>query len=145
MANSRDNVFVVVHRRLDEEEDVVQLVPRMFIMEVPDEVDILQIKRLLESAGMYQREQWREYRIYDPDELTESVGVFRPDDDSESIDYDDLMSKAQEEKRITLRLPIGLYTALVREAKYVSFNQYCINLLSNAIKFGDYSAKPQAK
>ena len=54
------------------------------------------------------------------------------------VTFSGLLDQLTGEKRITLRLPLGLHSALGREAYsrgYNSLNSFCINLLANAVNY----------
>jgi hypothetical protein len=134
----RDDFFWVIQRCIDDEQDIVRKVGVAFIKEVPKDIQERNIRELLEQAGRFSHDQWKEYKVL-PRNST--------DYDSYAEDMDDttyyaLLKETQEEKRVTLRLPVGLHAALTKAAKHLSFNQLCINLLSDAI---GYSAKIDAK
>lgn len=56
------------------------------------------------------------------------------------VSYAALIDNLRGEKRVTLRLPLGLHTSLIREANagsYRSLNSFCIQMLAKAV---DYDA-----
>lgn len=56
------------------------------------------------------------------------------------VTYASLQDESTGEKRITLRMPLGLHSALSREAysrDYSSLNSFCINFLANAVEYGE--------
>ncbi len=56
------------------------------------------------------------------------------------VTYASLLDGSTGEKRITLRMPLGLHSALSREAYsrgYATLNSFCINFLANAVEYGE--------
>lgn len=56
------------------------------------------------------------------------------------VTYSGLLDELKGEKRITLRLPMGLHSALGREAYsrgYGSLNSFCINVLAGAVEYSE--------
>ena len=54
------------------------------------------------------------------------------------VSYGELIDSLRGEKRVTLRLPLGLHTSLVREANagfYRSLNSFCIQKLAEAVNY----------
>ncbi|MGI4789222.1 MAG: hypothetical protein ACRYFS_10280 [Janthinobacterium lividum] len=134
----RDDFFWVIKRCIDEDEDVVRRVAITMVTEVPKEVQEQDIKELLIQSGRFSQDQWKEHKVLPRN----STDTDTPDEYYSTITYFDLLKETQEEKRVTLRLPIGLHLALTKAAKHLSVNQLCINVLSEAI---GYNLKTEPK
>ena len=129
------NDWGVVHRVLHEDGEDRFL--QLRITGVPEGIERGKIKRALELAGRVYGEgsrPWGNYQI-----LPREDWIERDKDPSEAIPYSELMDEAKGEKRVTLRIPIGLHTALVRAAQGKSFNQFCIDALGAAIAYQEPS------
>lgn len=123
------NDWGVVHRVLhDEGEDRIL---RLRITGVAEGVTQEKIRLMLAAAGRVYGEgnrAWGNHQILPRDEWTD-----RESDPAETLSYADLQDEAKGEKRVTLRIPIGLHAALVRAARRKSFNQFCCDTLGAAI------------
>ena len=129
------NDWGVVHRVLhDGGEDRIL---RLRITGVPENMTRESLRLALAAAGRVYGDggrAWGNHAILPRDEWTEHEG-----DPAEILSYADLKDEAKGEKRVTLRIPIGLHTALVRVARGKSFNQFCCDTLGAAVGWAEDS------
>ena len=133
----------VVYRVLDD--DVEHALLRLHIMDVPIEVDKPQIKKALERAGRTYGEGrylWGNHSVL-PHDRWPLMYMGQSDEPAEEITYADLLDEGNGERRVTLRLPVGLHAALVKSASgaSASLNQFCLQALAAAVTY-DLSPAP---
>jgi hypothetical protein len=124
----------VLHRVLQDDEEHHLL--RLLIIGVPKPAGREEIKEALEKAGRTYGEGpylWGNYRLLPRDHWPPDLGSGPEAEAAESLTFSDLLDEANGEKRVTLRLPVGLHAALVKAAEGRSFNQFCVNTLYAAI------------
>src|SRR3954454_23900521 len=124
----------VFHRVLQEETE--HHVLKLVIADVPDAVEKEALKEALEKAGRTYGEGpylWGNYRLLPRAEWSEEAAPDPAGEPMETVTYADLLDEANGEKRVTLRLPIGLHAALVKAADGRAFNQFCVNTLYAAL------------
>jgi Rho termination factor, RNA-binding domain len=124
----------VLHRVLQEDEEHHLL--RLLIIGIPEQVGREELKEALEKAGRSYGEgpyRWGNYRLLPRSQWPPELAGGPEGEPLESLTYSDLLDEANGEKRVTLRLPIGLHAALVKASEGRSFNQFCVNTLYAAI------------
>ena len=142
--------YLVVRREYDDNDDIVDTHPEMRIASVPTNTSAKQIKEILIQSG--HNFQWGLYTVlaeedwYPKKEMIdfEEVGERAKrltfyEIGMDVISYDDLLDKLNDEKRVTLRLPVGLHFALSRAAGDMTLNAYCIKTLADAVGYTDLS------
>ena len=140
--------YLVVRREYDDNDDVIDTHPEMRITSVPPDTPIKQMKEILTQSG--HSYQWGLYTVlleedwYPRKEMMDFAEVEERakrltfyEIGMEIISYDDLLDRLNEEKRVTLRLPVGLHFALSRAAEDVTLNAFCIKTLANAVGYTD--------
>ena len=124
----------VLHRVLQDDEEHHLL--RLVITGVPEHAGREEIREALEKAGRTYGEGpylWGNYRLLPRSQWPRDLGSEPENEQVESLTFGDLLDEANGEKRVTLRLPIGLHAALVKAAEGRSFNQFCVNTLYAAM------------
>lgn len=159
--------FLIAHRILDEEDDVVLLEPVFLLADAPEDMEVSEVKDLFEKTGSTNEftddystpapdKVWREYKVVPEEEWASSR--WNPDAEdgltfamgnydisaltsgrgsSRVALYDYLARRVSDEKRITLRLPFGLHVALARVAKDMTLNSFCVKTLADAVGYSD--------
>lgn len=135
--------FLVVRRIFNEADEVEEVEPELTIKNVPQGISSRQLKLLLEQTG--QEYQWGLYTIVDKDDWVKLGDLSEAPDHIETrliilqrieeLDYEELLDRVNNEKRITLRLPVGLHVALSRSTGGMTLNSYCIRVLADAVGY----------
>ena len=147
----REN-WLVVERIYDDEDAIIKTEPRQRIKNVPDGVTIKALKDLLDETG-HSQYRWGLHTVEPETEWnSEAIGDYEHygqeirDADLQQmsflaadLDYEELVDKRNDEKRITLRLPNSLHYALSQAAVAVkvTLNSYCIKVLADEVGYGD--------
>jgi hypothetical protein len=151
--SSEGQDFIVALRLLDEDEDVVILQPEFLITGAPEDLDAKEMRDVLEKTGEYEASSWREYRVVPQKEWNDvekwinhetpyawASELFGPGYNppfEQWTTYSELVQRISDEKRVTLRLPIGLHVSLSRAAKDMTLNAFCIKTLADAVGYTD--------
>jgi hypothetical protein len=128
----------VLHRILLEDQE--HRVLRLRIRDVPAGVGQRETQTALERAGRTFGDGaflWGNHSILPQDAWQELERAA-----AETISYADLLDEAKGEKRITLRLPVGLHAAAVKAAGGKSFNQFCADILADAVGYREEELAP---
>lgn len=137
--DNRANDWGVLHRILGEDADETRLL-KLRIRDVPENKSRKDIKGTLERAGRVFGEgpvPWGNHVILPRDQW-----LALDNDPAETITFSDLADETWGEKRVTLRLPIGLHAQLVKAAGGKSFNQFVTDALADAIGYADEPLEP---
>ena len=113
---------------------------RLRITEVPTGTTRQALKEALERAGRTYSEGpylWGNHSLAPQEQWPANIREDYTADAVDSLTHGDLLDEAKGEKRVTLRLPIGLHAILVKAAGEKSFNQFCIDTLSVAVGYGE--------
>jgi len=124
----------IFHRVLQEEEEHHLL--RLVLTGVPEGIGREALKEALEKAGRTYGEGpylWGNHKLLPREQWLPDAGVTGQLEPVETQSFRDLVDEANGEKRVTLRLPIGLHAALVKAAEGRSFNQFCVDTLHAAL------------
>lgn len=111
-------------------------IPKLFIEDVPEEVDAKEVRSALTRAGYNFGEfgmPWaNHYLAPEPEWEDEVVGAYNRGD-VRTIKWDDIAPK-EDIKRVTLRLPLEVWQAVAAAAEKqgVSINTFAITVLSEA-------------
>ena len=138
-ADSRSHDWGVLHRILDEEGGETRIL-KLRLRDVPETKGRQEIKTALERAGRVFGDgavPWGNHAILPRDQW-----LAQDSDPAETLTFADLLDEAQGEKRVTLRLPIGLHSQLVKAASGKSFNQFVTETLAGAIGYAEESLEP---
>ena len=137
--------YLVVRREYDDNDEVINTMPEMRITDIPEGTTLKLLKDVLIQAGysyqwgihtMLPEEEWHPIKnSMDPEEVGDRQILL--DWCREDISYDDLLDKLNDEKRVTLRLPVGLHFALSRAAGDMTLNAYCTKTLADAVGYSD--------
>jgi hypothetical protein len=124
----------VLHRVVqdDDEHHLLCLV----ITSVPEKVGKQELQEALEKAGRVYGESsypWGNHRVLPRQRWPQDWDVEHENQQVATLRFSDLLDEASGEKRVTLRLPIGLHAALVKASEGRSFNQFCVDTLSTAL------------
>lgn len=131
--DSRANDWGVLHRIFTEEGETRRL--RLRLRDVPEGKGRKEIKVALERAGRVFSEgaiPWGNHAVLPRDEWLDL-----DTDLTDTLTYTDLLDEARGEKRVTVRLPIGLHAQLVKAAGGKSFNQFVTDTLAASIGYAD--------
>lgn len=114
-----------------------QHIAKLFIEDVPEEIDAKQIRSALTRAGYQFGEfnmSWANHYLSPQDEWEDEVVGAWNRGDVKTIDWAEI-APTDEMKRFTLRLPASLYDAVAEAAEKqgVSVNTFMISALSAAI------------
>jgi len=132
-------IWGVLHRIQQDERE--HLILRLRIRDVPPGVTNGDLRVALERAGRVFAEGsflWGNHYITSQAECPDMAHAA-----GETISYADLLDEAQGEKRITLRVPIGLHAAIVRAARGGSVNQFCIDILAATVGYQEGDPLPE--
>jgi hypothetical protein len=137
--------FLVVQRMFNDADEVEDTFPWLWIKDVPHGIGIKQIKEVLEQAGFSY--QWGLYTIVPEEEWMPIDSPFDQSDElalrtdrlnlTREVNYEELLDMLNDEKRVTLRLPVGLHVALAKEAKDMTLNSFCLKVLADAVGYGE--------
>lgn len=133
--DSRINDWGVLHRIATDDGETRRL--RLRLRDVPESKGRKDIKLALERAGRVYGEgaiPWGNHTVLPRDEWLDL-----DNEATETLTYADLLDEARGEKRVTVRLPIGLHAQLVKTAGTKSFNQFVTETLATAIGYEDES------
>lgn len=131
--DSRSNDWGVLHRILTDDGETRRL--RLRLRDVPEGKGRKEIKTALERAGRVFAEgavAWGNHTVAPRDEWLDLDA-----ETAETLTYADLLDEARGEKRVTVRLAIGLHAQLVKAAGGKSFNQFVTDTLAGAIGYTD--------
>ncbi len=120
----------------------------MRVTDVPVGTTLKQIKEVLTQSG--HTYQWGLYTVLPEEEWYPLKDMIDPREYGERaerllfyeigmdvISYEELLDKLNDEKRVTLRLPVGLHFALSRASGDMTLNAYCTKTLADAVGYGD--------
>lgn len=131
--DTRAHDWGVLHRILTDDGETRRL--RLRLRDVPEGKGRKEIKAALERAGRVFAEgavAWGNHAVLPRDEWLDL-----DTEPAETLTFTDLLDEARGEKRVTVRLPVGLHAQLVKTAGAKSFNQFVTDTLAEAIGYAD--------
>lgn len=143
--------FIVASRSIAEDDDIVILQPEFLITDAPEDIDAKEMRRILEKTGQYEASQWREFRVVPQSEWGDAQKWVNGETPEQWVSdhnnagmtppyglwttYSELVQRISDEKRVTLRLPLGLHSSLSYAAGDMTLNAFCINTLADAVGY----------
>jgi hypothetical protein len=136
--------FLIAEYEFYDDETVKREIPELLVKDVPEGTTVKEIKETLKQIGhiykwglytLIQAQTWIEEG--DSAALGSTLERSFEIEEIDYISYEDLLDKVNDEKRITLRLPVGLHVALSQAAGEMTLNAYCIKVLADKVDYGN--------